>query len=212
MYPYRNQDIIAGKLAEDNNVDILSELKQDVTWIEYDETVNLNEFEKVHTSTLSDSYTFCSTINPDTLMKMSRESFFQALLKKNSAYLLANARALVARMTEEMDQDSAGPTRVKGLSSSIDPNKPPRNYLDAMSREDRQEWAAACMEEHQGFFEQGTLQVARPEPGAKILDTITRADHKVTNGVLKYEKSDCACAAINRKKASITILETYLLL
>ena len=111
-------------------------------------------------------------------MKMSRESFFQALLKKNSADLLANARALVARMTEEMDhdQDSAGPTRVKGLPSSIDPNKPPRNYRDAMSREDRQEWAAAYMEEHQGFFEQGTLQVARPEPGAKILDTISRAD------------------------------------
>ena len=145
-------------------------------------------------------------------MKMSRESFFQALLKKNSADLLANARALVARMTDEMDQDSAGPTRVKGLLSSIDSNKPPRNYRDAMFREDRQEWAAAYMEEHQAFFEQGTLQVARPEPGAKILDTITRADCKMTNGVFENEKSDCACAAINRKRASITNLEPCMLL
>ena len=45
MYPYRNQEMIAGKLAEDNNVDILSELKKDVKWIEYGETINLNEFE-----------------------------------------------------------------------------------------------------------------------------------------------------------------------
>ena len=68
--------MIASKLAEDNSVDILSELKKDVKWIEYDETINLNEFEKVHTSTSADTYTFRSTINPDTFMKMSRESFF----------------------------------------------------------------------------------------------------------------------------------------
>ena len=51
MHPYRNQEMIADKLAEDNNVDILSELKKDVKWIDYNETINLNEFEEVHTST-----------------------------------------------------------------------------------------------------------------------------------------------------------------
>ena len=83
-----------------------------------------------------------------------------------------------------MDHDSAGPNRVKRLPSSIDPNKPPRNYRDAIYN----------MEEHQGFFEQGTLQVARPEPGAKIFDTITRADYKVTNGVFEKRKIRlCVC-------------------
>ena len=106
-------------------------------------------------------------------------------------------------------RDHDNPIRVKGLPNSIDPNKPPRNYRDAMTREDRQEWAAACTEEHQGFREQGTLQVARPEPGAKILDTTMRADYKVTNGVLTNEKSDCACAGISRRNEFTTILGIY---
>ena len=117
-------------------------------------------------------------------------------------------------MTEEMDQDSAEPTLVKGLPSSIDPNKPPRtrNCRNAMSREDRQEWAAAYMEEHQGFFEQGTLQVARPEPGAKILDTITMGDYKVTNGVFEKQKIRlCVCG--NQQEEGIHYNSgTYMLL
>ncbi len=59
---------------------------------------------------------------------------------------------------------------------------------------DRQEWAAAYMEEHQGFHEQGTLKIARPEPGAKILDSTTRTDYKVTNGVFEKRKVRlCVC-------------------
>jgi hypothetical protein len=66
-----------------------------------------------------------------------------------------------------------GPSRVKGLPDSIDPNKPPRNYRDAMQREDRQEWAEAPEaydKEYQSFIEQGTLKIARPEKGAKVQD------------------------------------------
>ncbi len=36
-----------------------------------------------------------------------------------------------------------GPSRVKGLQDSIDPNKLPRNYRVAVRREDWQEWAEA---------------------------------------------------------------------
>ncbi len=71
-------------------------------------------------------------------------------------------------------EDKLNPIKMKGLPNSVDTNKPPRNYQDAMSHEDQQEWAAANMEEHQFFHEQGTLKVARPEPGA---------DYKVRNGV-----------------------------
>ncbi len=58
VFPYCNQEMIEGKLAEDNHVDILSQLKKNVNWIEYDETINLADFEKVHTSTSADLYTF----------------------------------------------------------------------------------------------------------------------------------------------------------
>jgi hypothetical protein len=47
---------------------------------------------------------------------------------------------------------------------------------------------------YQGFIEQGTKKIARPEKGAKVLDTTTRADYKVTNGVVdKHKIRPCVC-------------------
>ncbi len=51
-----------------------------------------------------------------------------------------------------------------------------------LQREHRQERAETFDREYQGFIEQGILKIARPEKGAKVLDTTTRADYKVTNG------------------------------
>ena len=51
-----------------------------------------------------------------------------------------------------------------------------------MNSFDLLEWAEAYGKEYQGFIEQGTLKIARPEKGAQVLDTTTRADYKVTNG------------------------------
>ncbi len=82
----------------------------------------------------------------------------------------------------------SGPSRVNGLPDSIDPNKPPRSYRDAMQREDLQELAQAYDKEYQGFIEERALKIARPEIGAKVLDTTTHADDKVTNGVIDQRK------------------------
>ncbi len=81
-----------------------------------------------------------------------------------------------------------------------------------MRREDRQEWAEAYDKEYQGFIEQGTLKIARPEKGAKVLDTTTRADYKVTNWVFDSAKSDYESAATNRSKEFIISLEICMLL
>jgi hypothetical protein len=128
-------------------------------------------------------------------MKVSRDAFFQSLLMRNSDELLSKARGLLSRMEAELVSTPVGkPSRVKGLPDSIDPSKPPRNYRDAMQREDRQEWAEAYDKEYQGFIEQGTLKIAKPEKGAKVLDTTTRADYKVTNGVFDKRKIRlCVC-------------------
>ncbi len=84
--------------------------------------------------------------------------------------------------------------RVKGLQDSIYPTKPPRNYRDAMSREDNHEWAEAYMAEYEGFLTQGTLKIVKPIKGAKIVDTTTRADYKVTNGLFEKRKIRlCVC-------------------
>jgi hypothetical protein len=165
-----------------------------VKWIEYAPYIDLNDFEKVHVGDGSE-YILRSITKPDVYMKVSRESFFQSLLKKNTDELLSKARALVARMEAEPPWTSEGKsTRVKGLPSSIDPSKPPRSYRDAMTREDWQEWGEAYLKEHQGFIEQGTFKIARPPKGAKVLDTTTRADCKVTNGVFEKRKIRlCVC-------------------
>ncbi len=65
--------------------------------------------------------------------KVSREAFFQSQLQRNSNELLGKARGLVSRMEAELvNTPVSGPSRVKGLPDSIDPNKPPRNYRNAM--------------------------------------------------------------------------------
>ena len=98
---------------------------KDVKWIEYDDPINLHDFEKVHVNTSANQYTLRSIICPDTFMKMTRESFIAALLKQNSDELLVNARALVAKTEEELKSGtdlSHNPIKVNGLPNSIDSN------------------------------------------------------------------------------------------
>jgi hypothetical protein len=58
-------------------------------------------------------------------MKVSREAFLQSLLQRNSDELLGKARGLLSRMKAKLVNTPAsvgGPSRVKGLSDSINPN------------------------------------------------------------------------------------------
>ena len=73
-----------------------------------------------------------------------------------------------------------------------------------MSREDKHEWAEAYMAEYQGLLTQGTLKirVVKPEKGAKILDTTTSADYKVTNGVFEKRKIRL-CVCCNQQKEGV---------
>ncbi len=57
-----------------------------------------------------------------------------------------------------------------------------------MRREDLQEWAEAYGKEYQGFIEQGTLKIARPEKGAKVLDTTTRCSRQTLSEHFGMEK------------------------
>ncbi len=138
-------------------------------------------------------------------MKVSREAFFQSLLQRNSndLELSSKARGLLSRMEAELvNALVGGSSRVKGLPDSIVPNKPPRSYRDAIRREDQQEWAEAYDKEYQGLIEQGTLKIARPQKGAKVLDTTTHADYKVTNGVFDKRKIRlCVCSNQHRRSS-----------
>ena len=74
-------------------------------------------------------------------MGVKREDFFKSLLSKRTNELLFSARALVAQMKEELVTSPEGPVTGVPAGIRVDVNKPPKNFCDAMSCEDRQDWA-----------------------------------------------------------------------
>ena len=173
-------------IAELGMLDVVTLDRGETKWVKYEPSIDLNDYEKVHSGGSSDSYILRSISDPNTYMGIKREDFFQSLLNKRSDELLYSARALVARMKEDLPTDPEG--SVGGVPAGVDVTKPPKNFRDAMSREDRQEWAEAYDSEYQGFYDHGTLKVVRPEPGAKVIGTTTRTEYKVVNCVFKKRK------------------------
>ena len=70
---------------------------------------------------------------------------------------------------------------LKGLDPRINPDKPPRNFRDAMKALDKQAWAAAYNSEFVEFQQRKAFKVVRPEPGERIHDTLTRLEYKEDN-------------------------------
>ena len=95
-------------------------------WIIYDSSVDLNDFEKMHSGGSSDSYILLSFVDTNLYMGVKREDFFKSLLSKRTDELLSSARALVARMKEELVTSPEG--QVTGVAAGIDVNKPPRPF------------------------------------------------------------------------------------
>ena len=77
---------------------------------------------------------------------------------------------------------------MKGLPKSVNPDRPPKNYKDAMSREDKHDWAEAHDKEYRGFMERKAFKAVRPEKGIKVHDTLTRLDYKEDNGTFLQVK------------------------
>jgi hypothetical protein len=82
-FPYRNQDMIRGKLDEDNNLKILSVDKLPTRWIDFTLEINLDQYEKEYVGN-GEHYILRSKTEQDVYMKVSREAFFQSLLQRNS--------------------------------------------------------------------------------------------------------------------------------
>jgi hypothetical protein len=102
-------------------------------------------------------------------MGVKKEEILKSLFDKRADELLTGTLVIMAKKDEARVEPSGG--RIKGLPENTDSTKPPKKFRVAMSREDRQEWAEAYDAEHQGFYEDQTLTISRPEPGAKIFGT-----------------------------------------
>jgi hypothetical protein len=80
-------------------------------------------------------------------------------------------------------------TKVKGLPNSISPNKPPKSYKEAMSREDSAEWAEAYTKEYMGLkWQMNVFKVVWIEKGMKLMGMTRHNKYKVVNSVFSKSK------------------------
>ena len=104
------------------------------------------------------------------------------------------AEATASRMAKGRGKSSAPPVPeptippLKGLADGIDPTKPPKNFKDAMSRPDAEEWRQAFDEEFQGFIDRGVFVPVYPRHGETIVGTTTRTEYKSEGGPFTKRK------------------------
>ena len=200
FFPYRKEELIA-KLAEmDDEIDILYKASAPIRWIDYDPSLRLGTFKKVDMG--SDRHLILqSPSDPNAYLKVDQETFFKNLLATTSVH----EKALMVATP----LDSASLSKVKGLPDSIDSSRPPKNFRDAMLREDCQEWAEALNKEYMGFKQRGVFELVPLKKGIKLMGMTTRWEYKVTNGTFEKRKVRL-CAMGNQQIAGIHFNESDL--
>ena len=181
VFPFRKKKVVE-QYQSDNSTDILYCSPLDVKWIPYNK-LHISNYTRVHYDSTSDVM----------VMRVNTEN--NSYTRVTQKQWLMDKLDLTKAVFEEQQANFAGVTHhtLKGLPPSIDPDRPPRNYKDAMSREDRQEWGEAFTKEYRGFVERGAFKAVRPRPGVKVHDTLTRFEYKDDNGTfLKRKVRLCA--------------------
>jgi hypothetical protein len=149
LFPYRKQEII-NQDKEDHLTNILTYAPPGSKWIPYDKTTPSNLYEKVHYDRASDTLILRLTNEQDTYTKTTQLQFFRDILKVQTAFVASLVR------------------NVEGLPPGIDPDRPPKNFKEAMARPDREQWAAAYQKEYQGFKDRNALAVVELPKGANF--------------------------------------------
>ena len=71
--------MIDDHLTNITEIDVVGLDRGDMKWISYDSSIDLNDFEKVHSGRSSDSYILRSMSDPELYMGVKREDFFKSL-------------------------------------------------------------------------------------------------------------------------------------
>jgi hypothetical protein len=164
-YPYRKQKNVE-QLQSDNSTNILFGTSKDAKWVQYN-PMKCNKYVRVHFDASSGNMIMRVDDVPNTFTRVNQHQY------------LLDMVAMAKRETEQHQANIAEISHhaLKGLPISINPDRPPRNLKDAMSRIDKQEWAAGYDKEYQGFFERQAFKMVPAPPGVKIHDTLTRLEY-----------------------------------
>jgi hypothetical protein len=186
FFPDRKENFIEQIDEADNDIDILFKESSPVTWLAYDPKESLMKYTKVHMGSGSDII-LRSLVNENAYLKIDSAEYFKNFLATTSMHKKAR---MVSSSLDELPT-----TKVKGLPNSINPDKPPKSYREAMSREDSAEWAEAYM----GLKQRNhVFEVVRIKKGMKLMGMTARNEYKVVNGEFSKRKSRL-CAMENQQ-------------
>ena len=166
-FPFRKQSAVDRYAAEiaDGAPDILGE---DTTkkWEAYNKDKPSEYYKIVHTNTRTDEIILQVVGKNETYARTTQYEFMMDRLNQQRAYV---AEIRVA-----------------------DYSKPPKNFKEALSRPDSQEWIESYRREFQGFKDRDALEVVEWKKGMKVLGSVTRNEYKMVDGKLhKYKTRWC---------------------
>ena len=167
VFPYRKQSVV-DQYAKDMHcvsTDILGE-STTKKWESYDKDKPSEYYKIVHSDVRTDELILQIVSKNDTYARTTQYEFMTDALNRQKAYLAA----------------------VKVLDFS----KPPKNFKDALSRPDKEEWIESYRREWQGFITRDALEVVPRTKGMKVLGSVTRNEYKMVGGKLhKYKTRWC---------------------
>ncbi len=147
-FPFWKQKMVEQVLS-DNSTDILFKSASDVKWFVYNK-LHVGNYSKVHHDKVSDVII---------LRVNSQENTFTRVLM-NKWVLDSDKLELEQVHNREIQANFAeiAYRPLRGLDPRINPDKPPRNYKEAMKAINSQAWAAAYNSEYIGFKERGVFK------------------------------------------------------
>jgi hypothetical protein len=154
-------------------------------------------YTKVHMGSGSDII-LRSPMNETAHLKIDRAEYFKNLLATTSMH---EKSRMVSASPDEMQT-----TKVKGLPNSINPDKPPKSYKEAMSCEDIAGWAEAYNKEYMGIKQRNVFEVVRIEKGMKLMGMTTLNEYRWSTASSQSASPDCATrrATIQRARPACT--------
>jgi hypothetical protein len=161
-FPFRQGSMVDKFQHLENSCDILYQTPSQVKWEPYNK-LHISNYKKVYYDVVSDVMVLQVNTRENTFVRVSQKQFNTNLLN-----LLTKAAT-----EQRAHLSSAGHSTLKGLDPDIDPDRAPKNFKDAMSLKNRQEWAEALNKEYRGFKDHNAFPVVKPPRGVRILGTLT---------------------------------------
>jgi hypothetical protein len=149
----------------DNSTVILYQHASNVTWMPYNK-LHVDNYEKVHYDEMSDVVVLKVMSQDNTYTRASQSKWLSDKVVLGKVRDKEEQTPMYA-FNAEIPRQS-----LKGLDPRINPDKPPRNFRDAMKALDKQAWAAACTSEYLGLQQREVFKIVKPESGVRIHDTI----------------------------------------